>query len=254
MRRLPLALVLAASALACSHAKEETKPKSAEDDYRSGMKEMDDKNWLDAQKEFDRVRNKYPYSKYAALSELRIADIKFATDKFIEAAEAYRQFVKMHPTHEEVDYAAFRVGLSSWKDAPSQFFLFPPDIEKDQVQVRTAVAALQDFLKNHPKSKYAAEGQKLLAEARGKLAAHEWYVAQFYRKRDRWPGVAVRLEGLVRDYPGSQYEPEALWQLADAYLQLNERFRAQQALQQLIVKHPQDAHRAEAEKLLARIR
>jgi outer membrane protein assembly factor BamD len=234
MRQLPLALLLVASIVACSHLGSEKTGKTAEEDFKIATDYFQDKSWPEAQKAFERVRVKYPYSKYAALSELRLADAKFEQDKFIEAAEAYRQFVKMHPTHEDVDYAAFRIGLSNWKDAPSQFFLFPPDIEKDQVQVRAAVTSLQDFIKNYPRSKYVPEAQKLLAEARGKLAEHEWYVAGFYRKRDRWPGVAVRLEGLVRDYPGSKYEPEAL--------------------QQLIVKHPEDPRRAEAEKLLAQIR
>ncbi len=254
MRRLPFALLLCAAVLACSHLGGEKTGKTAEEDFKIASEYFKDKDWLEAQKAFDRIRSKYPYSKYAALSELRSADAKFEQDKFIEAAEGYRQFVKMHPTHEQVAYAAFRIGLSSWRNAPSQFFLFPPDFEKDQVEVRVAVTALQDFLKSHPQSSYVPEAQKLLAEAKGKLADHEWYVAGFYRKRDRWPAVAVRLEGLVRDYPGSVYEPEALLQLADAYLHTNERGRAQQALQQLIAKHPQDTRRAEAEKLLAQIR
>jgi outer membrane protein assembly factor BamD len=64
----------------------------------------------------------------------------------------------------------------------------------------------------------------------------------------------MRLEHLVREYPDSPREGEALLRLAEAYLKMDERFRAQQALQQLIVKHPQDPHRAAAEKLLASIR
>jgi outer membrane protein assembly factor BamD len=79
-------------------------------------------------------------------------------------------------------------------------------------------------------------------------------VAEFYRVRERWPGVATRLERLVKEYPGSPREPEALMGLARAYLKLDERFRAQQALQQLIVRYPKDPHRAEAEKLLASLR
>ena len=42
--------------------------------------------------------------------------------------------------------------------------------------------------------------------------------------------------------------------LAEAYVKLDERFRAQQALQQLIVKHSGSPRRAEAEKLLAQLR
>jgi outer membrane protein assembly factor BamD len=47
---------------------------------------------------------------------------------------------------------------------------------------------------------------------------------------------------------------DALLQLADAYTHLDDKFRARQALQQVIVKHPDDPRRAQAEKLLAQLR
>jgi outer membrane protein assembly factor BamD len=79
-------------------------------------------------------------------------------------------------------------------------------------------------------------------------------VAGFYAKRGRWAGAAGRWEALVRSYPGSAHEVEALLAMADAYLRLDDRFKARQALQQLVVKHPGDPRRAEAERRLAEIR
>ena len=73
-------------------------------------------------------------------------------------------------------------------------------------------------------------------------------------KRKHWAGAAGRLEALVKTYPDSPRGPEALMAIANAYIAIDERYRAQQALQQLIVKHPQDPRRAEAEKLLASLR
>jgi outer membrane protein assembly factor BamD len=230
--------------------------RSAEDDFKAGQDELKSKNYAEATKFFEHVRTKYPFSKYAALSELRLADARFDQDHFVEAADAYGQFLKLHPTHEEADYAAFRVGLSHWKEGPSDFMLFPPSHEKDLAQVRDAGKSLQSFVKNdaYKASKYRPAAEKILAQARGMLAEHEWYVAQFYVKRARWPGAAARLQGLVTDYPGSSHEADALLALADAYVKMDERYRAQQALQQLIVRHPQDPRRAQAEKLLASLR
>ena len=87
-----------------------------------------------------------------------------------------------------------------------------------------------------------------------RLADHEWYAAEFYEKRGHLAGAAGRLETLVRDYPGSPRAPEALLRLAGIYLKQDERYRAQQALQQFIVKHPDDPRRPEAEKQLASLR
>ncbi len=256
LRLLALALLplLACSSSRVSLTGEVKYGQTAEEDYQAGVEEMDKSNWIEAQKFLEHVRTKYPFSKYAALADLRLADAKFDQEHFIEAADAYQQFVKLHPAHDQADYAAFRVGVSHWKDGPSEFMLFPPSYEKDQVQVRDAAKALDDFVKKYPTSKYKPEAEKLLAQARSRLAEHEWYVAEFYAKREHWAGAAGRLEGLVRDYPGSPREPAALLQLAQAYIKLDERLRARQALQQLIVKHPQDPRRPQAEKLLASLR
>jgi outer membrane protein assembly factor BamD len=228
--------------------------KTAEENYQNGLDELKAENWVEASKFFEHVRLKYPFSKYAALSELRIADVKFANDRFLEAADAYAAFAQLHPTSEEVDYAEFRSGVAHLRDAPSDFALFPPSWEKDQRQVKKAVEILDDFVKTKSTSKYNAEARKLLAEARGRLAAHEWYVGEYYYKRKRWAGAAGRYETLVDKYPGSTYEPEALMKLAEACIQIKENFRARTALQKLIVTHPQDPRRPQAEKLLASLR
>jgi outer membrane protein assembly factor BamD len=257
MRRAALAIVFLAAACGgpSRNLGADGKPlQGVEEDYRVGEAELKDRNWLEAQKIFERIRTKYPFSKYAALAELRLADAKFAQDKLVEAADAYQQFVKLHPNHEEVDYAAFRVGLCRYKDAPTDFVFFPPAYERDITSLVAAATAIETFLKTYPQSKYAPDAKKLLADAQGRFADRDWYVAQFYLRRERWGGVTGRLEKLLKDYPGSSHETAALLQLAQTYLKMNERFRAQKALQQLIVKYPQDPRRPEAEKLLASIR
>ncbi len=228
--------------------------KTAEENYEAGVDELKHENWVEGTKFLEYVRTKYPFSKYAALAELRIADAKLSQDRYVEAAEAYAAFVQLHPTHEEADYAEFRAGLARYRDAPSEFLLFPPAHEKDQKSLGLAVGLLQAFLKNRPESKYRGEAEKVLTEAQGRLSAHEWYVADFYWKRERWAGATGRLEGLLKQFPGSKHEGEALWRLGYAYSRMDEAFRARQALQRLIATHPQDPRRPEAEALLARLR
>lgn len=254
LRRLVLLLPVLLLA-ACSHVVGDvTYGKSAEDDYRAGEEAARKHSYAEANKFFEHVRNKYPFSRYAALAELRLADLKFDQDRFLEAAEAYQAFVRLHPSHEDVGYAAYRAGLSHWKEGPSDFFVLPPSFERDPVQARDTVKALEEFATRYPNSKYAADAAKVLGEARQRLIDHEWYAAEFYSKRRHWAGAAGRLEGIVKNYPGSTREPEALLELAGLYVKMDERFRAQQALQQLIVKHPQDPRRADAEKMLASLR
>lgn len=257
--RLALALVVASALVACGSSRvsltgEMRYGKTAEENYQGGVDELKHGNHAEAVKLFEHVRTKYPFSKFAALAELRLADVKFDQQRWAEAATAYQEFVKLHPNHENVDDAAFRIGLSYWNDAPSDFALFPPVHEKDQQAVKDAEAALASFVEKYPGSKHHPEATRLLAQARGRLAEHEWYVADFYAKRNHWAGAVQRLETLVKKYPGSRREVDALLRLAEGYQKLEDDFRAQQALQQLIVKHPDSPRRAEAEKLLAKLR
>ncbi len=258
MRRPAAAALLLLALAACSkHVSFSGEVKlrpTAEENYRAGLELLKSESWPEAQKFFEHVRTKFPFTKYAALSDLKLADAKFGQHLYTEAADAYAQFIQLHPSHEDVDYADFRIGESYFKDAPSDFALFPPAYEKDQRQVRKAADALRKFAEKHPKSKYLPEAQKLLAQAEGRLAAHEWYVAEFYFKRGRWAGAAGRYETIVDKYPGSRHEPEALLKLARAYVALEEKHRARTALQKLIVEHPQDPRRPEAERLLASLR
>jgi outer membrane protein assembly factor BamD len=262
MRRTTALALLPAAALALAGCK--TKHLSftgelkyganAEENYQAGMDLLQDKTYPEAEKFFDYVKTKYPFSKFAPLAELRIADSKFAQDNFTEAVEGYKQFVQLHPNHEDVDYAEFRQGLAHFKDAPSQFVLFPPAHEKDQRQLQRANEVLTKFLEKRPSSKYAPEAKKVLEQVKARLSEHEWYVAEFYFKRKRWAGAVGRYEALVDKYPGSSHEPEALMKLAQAAVAMDEKYRARTALQKLIVKHPQDPRRPEAEKRLAELR
>lgn len=258
MRRLLAALALL-PLLACGSSRvsftgEMRYGATAEENFQAGLEEAKAERWEEASKLFEYVKTKYPFSKQAALADLKLADLKFSQELYAEAAVAYQTFAKLHPNHEEIDYARFRAALSLFEDAPGDFALFPPPYEKDQRTLQEAAKALAEFVDAFPKSKYRDDAQKKLTDARGRLAEHEWYVAGFYRSREKWPGAAARLETLLKQYPGSPHEVEALFLLADAYRRMGERFRAQQTLQKLVATHPDDPRRPEAERLLEGLR
>jgi outer membrane protein assembly factor BamD len=257
LRPLALAGLLALAACAGSRTSFGGEVKygaTAEENYGFGLKALERSDWVEAQKLLEHVRTKYPFSKYAPLAELRLADIKVSQDRLLEAAEAYASFVKMHPSHEEADYAAFREAEALFKDAPTDFFLFPPAHERELKSLRDAAVKLEALPKRWPESKHRAAAEKLLAQARVQLAEHEWYAAEFYARRGRWAGAAGRYEALVKTFPGSKHEVDALFAMADAYLKMDDKFKARQALQRLISSHPDDPRRPQAEQRLAALR
>lgn len=222
----------------------------AEENLRLGDEALENHDFLKAEKYYDYVRTKFPYLEAAKDAELKLGDVDFEQEHYPEARERYDSFIKLHPTHPKVDYAAYRSALTHFKDMPSDFFLLPPSEEKDQTEVESALKAMNNFLRQYPDSQYANEAKAQAEVARQKLAEHELYVAAFYRKRERWPAVAQRLEGLLSKYPGTRYDEEAFFSLHEAYVKLKQPERAQETLRKLIKQMPGTPAAERAQRML----
>ena len=223
----------------------------ADENMRKGDEAMNAKNYAEAASYFEFVKTKYPYLETAKLAELRLADSDYERDRFVEARDRYANFVRLHPTHARVDYAAFRAALTHYKEIPSDFFLLPPASEKDQVEVRNALTAMTEFMRNHPESEFIAEAKKVLDEVKLRLAEHEMYVAEFYAHRDRWPAVVTRLSVVAKDYSGIGLDERVSFGLYDAYLKLNDPSNAKAALQRYVDNFPAEPAAKKAIKLIA---
>jgi len=224
--------------------------------YEKGMQEKKDQNPMEATRFFEYVRNNFPYSQYASLSQLAIADMAFERDDWSVAATQYQDFVKSHPSHPQADYAAFRAGQAYFNDRPSTVFLLPPSYEKDQAPLRQALEALNRFVSAYPKSEYMPKARAMIADCRELLAAHERYVAEFYWKREQWRGAAGRFMTLADTYGdlrGGTVRGESLWRAAQAYGNAKDPARERKALQRLVQEAPQNAHRKDAEALLQKL-
>jgi outer membrane protein assembly factor BamD len=222
----------------------------AETNLKLGDEHLESRAYPEAQKYFEYVRTKFPYLEASKTAELRLGDVEFEREKYSEARDRYNNFIKLHPTHARVDYAAFRAALTHFKDIPSDFFLFPAASEKDQADVRAAMNSLGDFLKTYPKSQHKDEAEKVYTQVRKRLADHEWYVADFYRSRDRWPAVVGRLSVLERDYADVGYDEKVYFGLYEAYTRLKEDDKAKEALRALVQRKPDTDGAKRAQKIL----
>lgn len=226
---------------------------SAQRNYEKGLESLKSEDWVAASKYFAFIKNRFPYSKFATLSELRMADAEFGAEQFTEAIDAYRVFIRLHPTHEMVvnGYASFRIGESYYKQLSGDSWLLPPSAEGDQTSNEDAATELVSFVEKYPQSPYREKAQEILKKVGKKLADHEWYVAQYYWKRDKPMGTVLRLRRLLERYRGVGYDEEALWLLGRAYSAVSMTDRARATWQELVQRHPQHARAAEARTALA---
>src|SRR5262245_6366862 len=176
---------------------------TAKQNYEKGLAELKEENYGEASRYFSFVKQKFPFSKYAVLAELAMADTQYERGNYQEAIDAYKNFVRLHPTHEKVEdgYVAFRICQCYVKEMPDDFFLVPPAYEKDQTAVHDALRELNDFVDKYPDSTYMKQALQDRREVLRRLIEHEVYVARFYLDRDAPQAAILRLEGALKRYP-----------------------------------------------------
>lgn len=239
--------------LACATADDAGKPVTysltAKQNYDKGLVELKDENFIEAIKFFNFVKQKFPFSKYAVLAELALADTQFARGNHQEAIDSYKTFLRLHPTHEKVEdgYVAFKICDAYVQEMPEDWFLVPPAYEKDQSPVRDALRELNDFVEKYADSKYLADAQKYRREVMRRLVEHEVYVARFYLDRSQPKAAILRLEGAIRRFPDSGREGELLLTLGQTHLQMGNPQTAKQTFGRVVKEYgtPQQAKRAE---------
>lgn len=226
---------------------------SAQENYKRGEQELEEKDWVAAAKYFSFIKSRFPYSKYAVLAELRIADAELGAEQHLQAIDSYKLFIQFHPTHEMVanGYASFRIGEAYVEMLPGDVWILPPSYEKDQSTTYDAERTLRTFLEQYPDSPYAGRAKELHRKVAARLARHEWYVANFYWERGKPMGTVLRLRRLLDRYAGTEYDAEALWLLGRAYVKLNMSDRARNTWQKLIDEHPTHDRAGEARTALS---
>jgi outer membrane protein assembly factor BamD len=194
--------------------------------YDAAVLDMEDGLYPEAIKVFETIRMKYPYSAFASLSDLRIADCHLLAGRYLEAIEGFRRFLQLHPKHAQAPYAMFKIGESHMKRAPKDWWFMPPAYEKDLSAVRQGVAVLNDFLKTYAEHALSEDVKKLLLQGRTRLGEHELYVAEFYHKRESWKAAASRADIVINGYQGTQLEPRAFYIAIHSYIELENKAAA----------------------------
>jgi outer membrane protein assembly factor BamD len=223
---------------------------TVEDMYAQAMDNLKNNLYPEALDGFETIKARFPYSKFAALADLRIADTHYERQSYVEAIDAYRNFLKYHPTHGEAPYAMFRIAEAYQQQMPTDFFILPPSAEKDQATTKLAISAFRDMLTRYPTSEYAEKAQTKLDQCRRRLADHEMYVARFYFKRDKWLASALRAEGVLRDYGGLGLDPEALLIAGSSRFYTKELVEARVHLTKLETEFPDTAEAGKAKSVL----
>jgi outer membrane protein assembly factor BamD len=236
---LALFFILALTA-ACASAPPVTK--SAQSYFQDGETAYAGGHYDDAITQWKKVRESYSSPELTTQADLKIADAHFQNKAYIEAAAAYEDFRKLHPTNEKSAYALYRLCLSH--------YLQVTGIDTDQTPVKNAVITMESFLSRYPGSEYAPEVKQKLADCRVKQLEYENYVGNFYTRIGKYPSAIKRLSEALVKFPGSPNLDQTLFYLGKAYVKSGDKAQAKTTFQRLATEFPSSPLNKDASKLL----
>ena len=176
--------------------------KNADELVAEGSSAFVSGDYKTAVKSYTDLKDWYPFSKYAILAELKIADAHYHLKAYDEAILAYEEFEKMHPKNEAIPYVIYQTGLC-WFDQIET-------IDRDHSPAINSLAQFNRLTDQFPESEYVQTAKGNIKKCLDNLSGHELYVANFYYKTKKYKAALKRYEYLVENYPDSKESKEAL--------------------------------------------
>ncbi|OGR15362.1 MAG: outer membrane protein assembly factor BamD [Desulfobacula sp. GWF2_41_7] len=176
--------------------------KNVEELVSEGSSAFLDQDYPTAIKAYTNLKDWYPFSKYAILAELKIADSHFYLKEYDEAILAYEEFEKLHPKNEAIPYVIYQTGLSWFNQLGT--------VDRDHTPALNSLNQFNRLTDQFPRSEYAQKANEHIGKCLANIAGHELYVANFYMRTKKHAAALKRYEDIVEKYPDSKESKEAL--------------------------------------------
>jgi outer membrane protein assembly factor BamD len=216
---------------------------SAESAFNAAMEYEKDERYEEAIAKFNEVKNKHPYSRFAVESELRIADIHYKRENFIEAQTAYQLFKDFHPKHSKIDYVTQRLALSYFNQLPST-------IDRDLSPAQKAIQYFNEVINSFPASEYVKEATEKRNESLKMLAEKEAYIGNFYFIRDKYESALKRYEGLLAKFPNRGFDEEALYRAGVSAFETSNPGLGKKYINELLARFPNGSYAGDGRRAL----
>ncbi|OGP94877.1 MAG: lipopolysaccharide transport periplasmic protein LptA [Deltaproteobacteria bacterium RBG_16_47_11] len=211
--------------------------------YKQGLARFNKRDYPEALKKFEELKSSFPDSPpYTVWAELKVGDCHFLKKQYVEAIAAYEEFKKIHPSHEEIPYVQFQIGMS--------YFNQMLTLDRDQTPTKKALSSFEYLIAGYPPSLFTEKAREKVAICKKRLADHEFYIGNFYYKHGRFEAAASRFEGLLEKFPKVPGEDKTLYLLGKSYIELDQWKKAEAAFRKMVTEYPGSPRAEEAKEIL----
>lgn len=183
--------------------------------YETGMDLYEKGNFNKALQFFDILRAVYRGTEKGEMLTYYTANCYFQIKDYNIAAYYYKQYTQMYPRGEKAEEASFVAAYCHYLNSPRYSL--------DQSSTYTALKELQLFIDQYPKSKKVAEATRLMDNLRAKLEKKSYNIGKLYYKTEDYQAAITSFEGLLDEYPDTDYKEEILYYITVAYFTYAEK-------------------------------
>ncbi len=223
----------------CAH-KPEDKRLTEQQYYETAQKAMRNDNYLVVIEQLEQLQSRFPFGRYANQVDLDLIYAYYRNLDFAAAQDQAERFIRLHPDHNNVDYAYYLRGLAHLTANHGIFDRFLPThpSERDLTEAKQAFADFNYLVSHYPNSLYAEDAHQRMIYLRNLMAEHELQVARYYLHRHAYLSAENRAQYVVENYQGAPVIPDALAMMVEAYRALHIDDLAQQTEQWLKESFP----------------
>jgi outer membrane protein assembly factor BamD len=203
------------------------------------------KNYYDAKPAFTELRDKFPLSPYAVIAELRLADIHYFKEEYVEAIHFYEEFKRLHPSNPDVPYAIYQLGMCHFKQLET--------FDRDQTPAEKASTFFEYLIKNYPASPFTGSAMGYYKICRKSMLEHDYAIGRYYYKNKKYWAAKERFRDVLSQYAFIKNRDEVLYYLGLSYHHLDEPAKAREVLLSLQQDHPGSPYEAEMDALLSAV-
>ncbi|MCC4260186.1 outer membrane protein assembly factor BamD [Halopseudomonas aestusnigri] len=241
MKHLLLVGVLALLAACSSNAPVIDESLSESELYRKAQTDLDAENYGSAVETLRALEARYPFGRYAEQAQLELIYAYYQNYEPEAATASADRFIRLHPTHQNVDYAYYIRGLASFtRDQGIIERFLPLDMtRRDPGAARDSFNDFAQLINRFPNSQYAPDARARMVYLRNLLAAYDVHVGHYYLKRGAYLAAANRGRYVVENFQQTPSVGDGLALMVAGYNRLAMQDLADSALETLKLNYPE---------------
>ena len=211
--------------------------------YERALDQLNGQNFRAAISTYQALESRFPFGRYAEQSQIEIVYAYYRNEDMEAARAAADRFIRLHPESENIDYAYYMKGLSSFTDGGGPFNRFLPidHTKRDPGRAQESFSDFAQLLALYPDSPYSGDARSRMIYLRNNLAQYEIHVADYYTERRAYIAALRRAQYVVENFQGTPAVADGIAIMVECYLRLGLNELADTSLALLKENYPEHA-------------